>query len=154
MSPPKKDCSPAPMTYLRSDTEIRPEAINSRNTELLAGTLGLVVTKMTRSGAEGYIDIAKKHMAPNAHLHAGTVVSMADSLCGMACMATLDETAKGFTTIELKSNFFSTAREGRIVGASVPIHLGRSTQVWDCEIIHEGSGKRMALFRCTQMVLR
>ena len=68
------------MTYLRSDAEIQPEATSQRNAELLAGTLGLVVTKMTRSGAEGYIDIAKKHIAPNAHLHADTVVSMAESL--------------------------------------------------------------------------
>ena len=92
-------------------------------------------------------------MAPNGFLHAGSVVTLADSLCGLACVANLPDTAKGFTTIEIKTNYFSTAREGLVTAIATPVHLGRTTHVWDCEVKSEASGKRMALFRCTQMVL-
>ena len=142
------------MAYLRPDADITPDVLNARNTGNLPGYLGLVLTEMTRAGAAGYIDIAPHHMAPNGFLHAGTIVTLADSLCGMACAASLKEGATGFTTIELKSNFFATAREGRIEGIATPLHLGSTTQVWDCEIIHRETEKRLALFRCTQMVLK
>ena len=44
-------------------------------------------------------------------------------------------------------------REGAIVCRAVPVHLGRTTQVWDAEVSVEGGGAKVALFRCTQMVL-
>jgi 1,4-dihydroxy-2-naphthoyl-CoA hydrolase len=61
--------------------------------------------------------------------------------------------ATGFTTIELKSNHLGTAKEGTIVGSAMPVHLGKTTQVWDTIVTHRDSGKTIALFRCTQMIL-
>ena len=46
-----------------------------------------------------------------------------------------------------------TALEGAIACRAKPVHLGRTTQVWDAEVTVEGTEKRIALFRCTQMVL-
>jgi uncharacterized protein (TIGR00369 family) len=65
----------------------------------------------------------------------------------------LPETASGFTTIELKSNHLGTARDGTIDCVAKPAHLGRTTQVWDAVVSHRETGKTIALFRCTQMVL-
>ncbi|MEZ5997089.1 MAG: PaaI family thioesterase [Hyphomonas sp.] len=140
-------------SYLMSDAAIDPAAINARNVPFLPGHLGLEITRLGRDGAEGGFTIGPHHMAPNGFLHAGSLVTLADSLCGMACSASLPETARGFTTVELKSNFFSTATEGRVHGVASPVHLGGTTQVWDCEVTHKETGKRMALFRCTQLVL-
>ena len=61
--------------------------------------------------------------------------------------------ATGFTTIELKTNFFSTLLEGRVLAKTIPVHVGGTTQVWDCELTSD-KGKRMALFRCSQLMLR
>ena len=66
---------------------------------------------------------------------------------------TLPQGASGFTTLELKANFLGTAREGAIACLARPVHLGRTTQVWDAEVTLEGTETRLALFRCTQMVL-
>ena len=76
---------------------------------------------------------------------------LADTSCGYGCMITLPEGANSFTTIELKSNFLGTAREGKVDCIATPIHLGRTTQVWDATV--SAAGKTIALFRCTQMVL-
>jgi 1,4-dihydroxy-2-naphthoyl-CoA hydrolase len=94
------------------------------------------------------------HMAPNGFLHAASVIAMADSACGYGCVISLPSGASGFTTIELKSNFLGTARVGEGVACTAKLfHGGRTTQVWDAEVTNENSGKAMALFRCTQMVL-
>jgi 1,4-dihydroxy-2-naphthoyl-CoA hydrolase len=94
------------------------------------------------------------HMAPNGFLHAASVIALADSASGYGCVISLPNGASGFTTIELKSNFLGTARVGEGVACVAKLfHGGRTTQVWDAEVTNENSGKVMALFRCTQMVL-
>ena len=105
---------------------------------------------------DGYVkarmQVTKRLLAPNGFLHAASVILLADTCAGYGCIASLPEGAKGFTTIELKSNFLGTARDGVIECEARGVHLGKSTQVWDAEVTH--NGKTIALFRCTQIVLR
>jgi uncharacterized protein (TIGR00369 family) len=92
-------------------------------------------------------------MAPNGYLHAGSVVSLADTAAGYGCVANLPPGATGFTTIELKSNHLGTARDGTIECVATAVHVGMTTHVWDAVVTHRETGKTLALFRCTQMVL-
>jgi 1,4-dihydroxy-2-naphthoyl-CoA hydrolase len=92
-------------------------------------------------------------LAPNGFLHAASVIALADTLCGYGAIANLPEGAKGFTTIELKSNFLGTVLDGVIACEATPVHRGRTTQVWDAVISDAAGGRRLALFRCTQMIL-
>ena len=119
----------------------------------LPGLLGIVITQVSGSEVRAELAVNETHMAPNGFLHAGTVVTLADTCAGYGCIANLPPGATGFTTIELKSNHLGTAREGTIVGSAKPVHLGKTTQVWDATVTHGGSGKTLALFRCTQMIL-
>ena len=119
----------------------------------LPGHLGVEILTVSREVVESRMSVQKKVMAPNGYLHAASVVALADTSCGYGCVASLPQGASGFTTIELKANFFGTARDGAIVCRATPVHLGRTTQVWDAAVSLEGSGARIALFRCTQMVL-
>jgi 1,4-dihydroxy-2-naphthoyl-CoA hydrolase len=142
------------MPYFLPDERLDPVAYTERGAGKLPGHLGIVITRMQRDVMEGHFDIVEAHHAPNGFLHAGSVVTLADTLSGYGTVANLPEGATGFTTIELKSNFFATALQGRVHGRATPVHVGGATQVWDCEVTHADTGKRMALFRCTQMVLR
>ena len=119
----------------------------------LPGLLGVEIVSVSEAGVESRLAVRREVMAPNGFLHAATVVALADTSCGYGCVALLPEGAKGFTTIELKSNFLGTAREGAIRCRATPLHLGRTTQVWDAVITDEANEGRIALFRCTQMVL-
>lgn len=141
-------------SYLLPDDQVSAASFTQRGEGNLPGHIGLVVTVMERGRVEGHFDIVPTHHAPNGFLHAGSVVTLADSLCGYGTLANVSDTASGFTTIELKSNFFATALEGRVHARATPVHIGGATQVWDCEVTHADTGKRMALFRCTQMVLK
>jgi len=120
----------------------------------LPAELGIAWDEITEGRASGRFKVAKRHMAPNGFLHAASVIALVDTACGYGCVASLPESASGFTTIELKTNFLGTAREGELVACAARLaHAGRSTQVWDAEAVNETTGKTMALFRCTQMVL-
>ena len=96
-------------------------------------------------------DVQPHHLAPNGYLHAASIIMLADSCCGVGCMLHLPEGAQSFTTIEIKSNHLGTARDGRVECEAKPVHRGRRTQVWDATVT--ASGKTIALFRCTQMIL-
>jgi uncharacterized protein (TIGR00369 family) len=120
----------------------------------LPGELGLVWEAVEHGRAVGRLEVEPRHMAPNGFLHAASVVALADTACGFGCVASLPEGASGFTTIELKTNFLGSARAGETVGCEARlVHGGRATQVWDAEAVNRTTGKTMALFRCTQMVL-
>jgi uncharacterized protein (TIGR00369 family) len=82
-----------------------------------------------------------------------SVIALADSACGYGCIISKPDTAVGFTTVELKTNFLGTAREGGVACEAKLAHGGRNTQVWDAIVTNEQTGKTMALFRCTQMIL-
>ena len=92
-------------------------------------------------------------MAPNGYLHAAAVIALADTACGYGCILSLPEGGIGFTTIELKTNFLRSAQQGTIACEARLVHAGRTTQLWDATVTTP-DGRPMALFRCTQLVLR
>jgi 1,4-dihydroxy-2-naphthoyl-CoA hydrolase len=119
----------------------------------LPGLLGFTLVSVSKESVLSRMEIKKHHLAPNQYLHAASVIALADSTCGFATMFNLPEGAGGFTTIELKTNFLGTARNGAILCEGTPAHIGRRTQVWDARVWDETSGRNIALFRCTQMIL-
>ncbi len=119
----------------------------------LPGLVGVHFTGAGEGWLEAEVPVRKEIMAPNGFLHAASVVALADTACGYGCRMNLPEGAIGFTTIELKSNFTGTAREGVIETRAEAKHLGRTTQLWDAIVTHRDTGKEIAHFRCTQMVL-
>jgi 1,4-dihydroxy-2-naphthoyl-CoA hydrolase len=129
------------------------EQFNEIGAGKLPGHMGIVITHVSESEIRAEIGINETHMAPNGFLHAGTIVTLADTCAGYGCIANLPPGATGFTTIELKSNHLGTAREGTIVGVAKPSHLGKTTQVWDTVVTRKDTGKTIALFRCTQLIL-
>ena len=129
------------------------ESMRHRGVGRLPGLLGVELISVEDGLLVAELKVREALLAPNGYLHAASVVGLADTMCGYGCMAHLPEGAKGFTTIELKSNFLGTALDGTIYVEARPVHLGRTTQVWDAVVRHRETGKTVALFRCTQMVL-
>jgi uncharacterized protein (TIGR00369 family) len=130
-----------------------PEHFKTFGAGYLPGLMGVEILTVTAAGVESRMAVRRELMAPNGFLHAASVIALADTSCGYGCVALLPEGAKGFTTIELKSNFLGTAREGAIYCRATPVHLGRTTHVWDAVVTNEATDAKIALFRCTQMVL-
>lgn len=119
----------------------------------LPGLLGIEILEAGDGRSRARLELGEQHQAPNGYLHAGSVVALADSACGYGCILSLPEGATGFTTIELKTNFLRSVLEGTIECQAELVHGGRTTQIWDATV-SAPDGRQMALFRCTQLVLR
>ncbi len=128
------------------------EQMNARLPGTLPGYIGLEIVKIAGDYVDARLMIRPELLAPNGFLHAATIVALADTACGFGAVANLPDGARGFTTIELKTNFLGTAHEGTITCAATLLHGGRTTQVWDATVKNPG-GQAIALFRCTQMIL-
>ncbi|MDH3190523.1 MAG: PaaI family thioesterase [Acidimicrobiia bacterium] len=129
------------------------ELLRAAGADKFPGHLDLELVEITEGAALMRVDIKPHHLAPNGYLHAGLVVSLADTAAGYGCVGNWPEGASGFTTIEMKANFFATLLEGTLEARATMIHGGRTTQVWDVGVVDQSLGKAIGAFRCTQMIL-
>jgi uncharacterized protein (TIGR00369 family) len=139
--------------YGETDRDKVAEILRRASEVTLPGHMGLELVEIGEGSAVMRCEVKPFHLAPNGYLHAGAVITLADTAAGYGCVGNFPEGATGFTTIELKSNFTGTLVEGVMVAEAKLVHSGRTTQVWDVEVRDEAAGKKMALFRATQMIL-
>lgn len=139
------------MSTRHADVDIAELERRSRGT--FPGFVGIETLEVGDRLVRMRLAIRPEHLAPNGFLHGAVVVALADTACGYGTLAHLPPGAASFTTVELKTNYLGTARDGAIVCDAVPLHMGRSTHVWDAEVKNEADNARLAMFRCTQMIL-
>ena len=127
--------------------------LDAAGAEFLPGLLGIEFDGAEDGIVRAHLQLEQKHFAPNGYVHAGTVVTLADTAAGYGCLLSLPEGGIGFTTIELKTNFLRSAKAGTITCEARLLHGGRTTQLWDATV-SDPEGRPIALFRCTQLILR
>jgi uncharacterized protein (TIGR00369 family) len=132
------------------------EFLNDKGQRYLAARLGIVVTRAVAEPMPSVtvqMKVRRGHLAPHEFVHGGAIMTLADSACGYGCWASLPESASGFLTIESKSNHLGATERGVLECTARARHVGRTTQVWDAEVIDVESSKLVAMFRCTQLIL-
>jgi len=129
------------------------DQLNARGQGYLPELIGIEFLTLEPGRLTSRLTLRPELLAPNGYLHAAVIIALADTTCGYGTFTDLPDGAQNFTTIELKSNFLGTAREGGLACVAARVHGGRTTQVWDATVTNEMSGKTIALFRCTQLIL-
>jgi 1,4-dihydroxy-2-naphthoyl-CoA hydrolase len=129
------------------------DEMNAWSPGTFPGLLGLEATGIAQGLVEMRMEIRPEMLAPNGYLHAAVVVALADTACGYGTRSHYPPGGTSFTTIELKSNFLGTAHEGALTCVATLAHGGRTTQIWDATVRDAKSGKTLALFRCTQLII-
>lgn len=127
--------------------------LNTRSQGRLSGLIGIEIVEAANEKLVSKLDIRDELLAPNGYLHAASVIALADTTCGYGTVLNFKQDVASFTTVELKANFIGTARKGTIFCHAERIHSGKTTEVWDARVNDGESGKLIALFRCTQMLL-
>lgn len=143
------------MTDASAEIDARDAA--RQNTEffstLVPGLLGCVFDHSAADLVLGHIDVTQNLIAGTGFLFAPAVIALADTCAAIGCGMNIPSGAS-FTTVELKTNFISSAQVGDHVACRcTPLHRGRQTHVWDSVVTNETTSRTMAFFRCTQMVL-
>lgn len=128
--------------------------LNALSPGRFPGLIGFEVTEVERGLVRAQLQVSDQLLAPNGYLHAAVVIGLVDTACGYGCRTSLPDDATGFTTIELKTNFVRTLTSGVLACEARLIHGGRTTQVWDARAFNAENDATVALFRCTQLVLR
>jgi 1,4-dihydroxy-2-naphthoyl-CoA hydrolase len=140
-------------TVVYSELMTTIDQLNARSEGYLPGLLGIEFLTLEPGRLTSRLPLRPELLAPNGYLHAAAVIALADTACGYGTFTDLPDGAHNFTTIELKSNFLGSTRKGVIACVATRVHSGRTTQVWDATVTDEASGKTIALFRCTQLIL-
>lgn len=146
------DRAPRPTPIRTAQGVPDPAELTELGAGRLPGLLGIKVTAVDAGRIDAQMEVTPAVLAPNGYLHAASVVALADTACGLGCRLALPPGASGFTTVEQKTSYLGTARAGIVRTEAVLVHGGRRTQVWDAEVF-DSADKRIALFRCTQLVL-
>lgn len=130
------------------------DEVNARIQGRFAGVMGVELVSVSASEVRARLAIRPEHLNTLGSLHAAVLVAIADTSCGAGCLAALPESASGFTTLELKTSFVSAVRAGAIVCTARLRHAGSTTQLWEAVIEEEATGKPVAFFACTELLLQ
>ena len=118
------------------------------------GMIGVEILSCEPEEVTGRLEVTEPLVAGTGFLWAPVIITLADWLCAAGTPMNSPPEAQSFTTVELKTNFLGTVPAGAAIrGSARPTHAGRTTQVWDVEVCDEANGRKLALFRCTQMIL-
>ena len=129
------------------------EYFNNISKDHFPEMLGIVITHLEEGKMNAKMSVRKEFFAPNDFLHAGSIVTFADTVAGYSTIAHLPEKGKSFTTLEVKSNFIKAIKKGTLYCECTAEHIGRTTQVWRVVVSDMESKKKIAVFSCTQLIL-
>ena len=138
---------------MKIDVPTTLEEWNARGQDYLPGHLAMQFLEVGADLVRAQLTVRNQVLSWNGFLHAGTVTSLADTCCGYGTLSALPDGADAFTTVDLQVNFLGTALKGLVTCEARPLHRGRSTQIWDAQVMNAETAKTIAHFRCTQLVL-
>ncbi|MBO0763179.1 MAG: PaaI family thioesterase [Hyphomicrobiaceae bacterium] len=120
---------------------------------LFPGLMGVEIKQMTPEKVVASMLVRADLCTTGGVCHGGALMAFADTVGAVGTVANLAPDGARTTTIESKTNFMGAAPVNtRITAESVPLHRGRTTQVWQTTIRAE-EGKLVAVVTQTQMVL-
>jgi 1,4-dihydroxy-2-naphthoyl-CoA hydrolase len=129
-----------------------PEQVNARLADSMAGLLGIRITAVEPDGLLAEMPVDARHAQPFGLLHGGCSVVLSETLGSVGCIMTLPE-GRLAVGIEVNANHMAGVPVGQTVTAACrPLHVGRSTQVWQTEI-RRADGKLACVSRLTCQVI-
>ena len=130
---------------------ITPEALNALSRGTAMEPLGIVFTEIGPDYLRGTMPVDARTRQPYGLLHGGASVLLAETLGSTAGGLCVDE-GQGVVGIEINANHLAGVREGLVTGTARPLHVGRSTQVWEIRI-EDARGRLACISRLTLAVV-
>ena len=126
--------------------------LNQTSRDTLVQHLGIVFTAVGEDYLEATMPVDARTKQPMGLLHGGANVVLAETLGSLASSLTIDLSKKACVGLEVNANHLRSVREGLVRGIAKPVHLGRSTQVWEIRIMDE-KDKLCCISRLTMAIL-
>lgn len=149
---PKAQLLPEPEYESEEIREIV-EQMMQMNPENLGTALGFIFLKVGRKEMVAQMPVDSRTIQPFGLLHGGASVALAETLASIGAYLNVDTQNEMTVGLEINANHLKPARRGLVTGISKPIHVGKSTQVWETKITDE-SGRLLCISRCTLAVVK
>lgn len=121
-------------------------------TRNLGDTLGIAVLELTPQRVVATMPVDERTRQPFGILHGGASVALAETIASIGGAMNADLQKNNVVGIEINANHLRAKRDGMVTGTGMPIHLGRSTQVWEVRIVDE-QDRPICVSRCTLAVV-
>ncbi len=127
-------------------------AMNAGSADTLVQHLGIEVLEVGEDFIRGRMPVDHRTHQPFGLLHGGASVALAETLGSMAASLCVDSATQMAVGLEINANHLRAVTAGWVIGTARPIHVGRSTQVWDIRIENE-TGQPVCISRLTMAVV-
>ncbi len=128
------------------------ESLNKRSENTLGDFLGIKFIEIGNNYIKATMPVNDKTRQPIGILHGGANVVLGETIASTAANAVVDITKQYCVGLEINTNHIRSVKSGLVTGITKPIHIGRSTQIWQIDIFNEDN-KITATGRMTASVL-
>ncbi|RIW15091.1 hotdog fold thioesterase [Algoriphagus lacus] len=128
------------------------EQLNFTREETMVNHLGIEFTGIGVDYLEATMPVDNRTKQPMGLLHGGANVALAETLGSLAASLTIDQTKQACVGLEINANHIKSVRDGKVKGVAKPIHLGKTTQIWEIKIYNEAE-QLCCISRITMAIL-
>ena len=132
---------------------ITTDALNQRSQNTIAEFLGIQFTEVGENSLTATMPATPRTKQPLGIVHGGANVVLAETIASTAANAVIDLDQCYCVGLEINANHIRPVSEGVVTAITRPIHLGRTTQVWQIDIFNE-AGKQTCISRMTAAVVQ
>jgi 1,4-dihydroxy-2-naphthoyl-CoA hydrolase len=118
----------------------------------LTVALGIEVVEIGTERVVGTMPVDDRTRQPYGLLHGGASIALAETVASLGATAHIDRERYAAVGLEINGNHIRAKTEGTVRATAIPVHLGRSTQVWSVEIMDEQE-RLVCLARCTMAIV-
>ena len=135
------------------DPALTPDMINPLSKNTMGEHLGIEVTRVGEDYLEGRMPVDHRTRQPYGLLHGGASVTLAETLGSVASAFVVDRSKYDCVGLEINANHLRSVREGSVTAIARPVHLGKTTHVWDIRI-HDEREKLVCISRLTVAIIK
>jgi 1,4-dihydroxy-2-naphthoyl-CoA hydrolase len=128
------------------------EALNRAHIDTACASLGIEITEIGDDYLVGTMPVDTRTVQVTGLLHGGASVLLAETLGSAAAMHVVDTDRFTAVGTAISANHLRSATSGKVTGRARPRHLGRSSQLWEIDVVDEQGGL-VSLCRLTVSVL-
>ena len=127
-------------------------AFRALPTRGLADTLGIEIVELSKERVVATMPVNERTRQPFGILHGGASLALAETVASIGAVMNVDLRQYTAVGLEINANHVRAKNEGTVRATAVPLHSGRSTQVWEVRIVDE-TGRLICVSRCTLAVV-
>ena len=116
--------------------------------------IGIEIVEVTKEKVTATMPVHGPTRQPYGLLHGGASVVLAETVASLGSMNLVDAETEAAVGLEINANHIRSMRDGKVIAVGKPLHIGRTTHIWEINITDGETGKLVCVSRCTIAVIK